>query len=94
VVVVHGKLSGALRGAAPAGALRASKFIPDELLMSLSGEICLACVPWHHWSRTEGRSERAGFAIEPYGDPGSASCGNAWRDEPKSANGIVAERPP
>jgi len=34
---VHGKLSGAFRGAAPAGALRASKFIPDELRMFLSG---------------------------------------------------------
>jgi hypothetical protein len=86
--------------------------------MSLSGEICLTCGLGPYGSRIEGRFERAGIAIEPYGGCGrhgsrteASAKGLELPPDPtatraarraatpgvtgqKSADGIVAKRPP
>ena len=36
----------AVRGAPPLGVLRTSRFFPEETVMFLFGEICLACGLW------------------------------------------------
>ncbi len=69
--------------------------------MSLSGEICSACGPCRHGSRTEAQSERTGYAIEPYrgyGRHGSRTEGQPeraghptgpYRDPGSASNGNV-----
>ena len=85
----------AVRGAPPSGVLRTSRFFPEETVMFLFGEICLACGWEGHGSRTEVHRESRGITAGPYrlflAARPAVTQGVTGQ---KSADGIIAKRPP